>query len=321
MPRMVRQLIRILLSFTIFIVVLRIVGIREVAESFNGIAPLYLVMALGLVLADSLLRAANWNQLLSRFVRMEISRAWLTYIAGTFYGSALPSTIGTDAARAMTVARRASVDIRVAIGSLITLNVLNVGAVGTLGALAGILMFLSEPSEFLAFGVGLSVLLSLTVVILLFTVLGKRLLQLLSRATGVWPAAQHFFEPLLGALLILPKTRMSQLALVSIALLNQAIRATLATIVAASLGVTVDWWIFAAIAPIVAIVAMMPLSFVGLGIEQGAMVLLLDRFGVSGNDAFAISVTIASLYIVLAVAGGIGVIFDSTLKLQSQKEP
>ena len=317
---MVRRLARVLLSLVIFAVVLRFVGIREVAESFSDITPLYLGLALGLVLVDSLLRAANWHQLLNRFVSLSFSKAWLTYIAGTFYGSVLPSTIGTDAARAMTVARRTRLDIRVAVGSLLTLNILNVGAVGALGGVAATVLVLNEPTQFLAMGVGLSAAMALTVGVILFTVLGKRLLRLLTRVTGIWPAAQRFLEPLLGALLVLPTGRTGQLALVGIALLNQAIRASLATIVAASLGVTIDWWVFAAIAPMVAIVAMMPLSVVGIGIEQGAMVLLLDQFGVAGNDAFAISVTIASLYIGLAVAGGIGVIFDSTLKLQGQEE-
>lgn len=317
---MARRLVRVLLSIIIFAVVLRVVGIREVAESFSDFEPLYLGLALALVLVDSLLRAANWHQLLNRFVPVTVSKAWRTYIAGTFYGSLLPSTIGTDATRAMTIARRARLDIRVAAGSLITLNILNVGAVGALGGIAATVLLLREPTEFLVVGVGLSATLALTVGLILFTAVGKRFLQLLTKAAGMWPAAQRFLEPLLGALLVLPASRMGQLTLVSIALLNQAIRASLATIVAVSIGVPIDWWIFAAIAPIAAIVAMMPLSIVGFGMEQGAMVLLLDQFGVAGNDAFAISVTTASLYIGLAVAGGIGVVIDSTLKLQGQEE-
>jgi hypothetical protein len=55
---------------------------------------------------------------------------------------------------------------------------------------------------------------------------------------------------------------------------------------------------------------MIPMSILGIGIEQGAMVVLLSQFDVAGSDAFATSITVASAYIAIVLAGGIVVVLE-----------
>jgi len=311
---MLRRVIRIGASLAIFVLVLRVVGVREVIQSFADIRPLLVAGALGMVLIDSLFRSANWAQLLNPFAPFSFGQTWLAYLAGSFYGSLIPSTVGTDAARAVTIARRISVDIRVSAGSLVTLNLLGLGAVGALGMTAAIILSLQKPTDFLTVNLCFSGLLALTAGVLLFTALGCRLVELLFKATQVWPAAQRFLEPLLSTLLVLPKSRRSQLSLAGIAMLSQIIRVSVAALVASSLGLIIDWWVLAAIAPLVAIVSMIPLSFLGIGIGQGAMVYFLAHFDIAGSDAFVLSATIATVYIGLALAGGVTVTLDSAFR-------
>ncbi|MGI9257827.1 MAG: hypothetical protein ACR2QQ_03225, partial [Gammaproteobacteria bacterium] len=149
------------------------------------------------------------------------------------------------------------------------------------------------------------------VFLVLFTPVGRWIIELLSRLVGVWSAAQRLLEPLLSALLVLPRGKRNQLILIVTALLNQVIRVTVAAVVAASLGLNVGWWVLAAVTPLIAIVAMIPLSFLGIGIGQSAMIVILEPFGVTGNDAFALSLTIASIYIGQSAAGGIVVLIES----------
>ena len=315
---MLRRIIRISIGLAIFLLVLKVVGAQEVFQSFTNIETSFLTGALALVVLDALLRAANWAQLLNRFVPFTIRQACSVYLAGGFYGSLLPSTVGKDAARAMTISRRAGLDIRVSTGTLVTLNLLGLGAVGALGMIAAIILIRQDPSTFLTFGFALSAMLVLVVCALLFTGTGKQLLALLSKTSRVWPAAQRFLEPLLSALLLLPEGRRKQLLLVGIALVNQVIRVSVAVLIAHSLGLAIDWWILAAVAPMAAIVEMIPLSFLGIGIGQGAMVFFLDHFGVANSDAFALSAMVASVYIGQALVGGIPVIWDSVIGPRSR---
>jgi hypothetical protein len=197
------------------------------------------------------------------------------------------------------------------------LNLLGLAAVAALGAVGASLLSLQGQTTFLSVDLLFSATVAVVLGVLMFTNLGRRLIEIFSKLTAMWPAAHRLLEPLLSATLVLPKTRRNQLILVAVALSSQVIRVSVATIVAASLGLQIDWWVFASIAPLVAIVAMIPLSVLGVGLEQGAMVFLLSHFGVAGSDAFATSVTIATVYIGLALAGGVAVILDSAFGEQA----
>ena len=316
-PRL-RKTIRIAASLAIFVLVLLAVNPREVMQGFRNLSLLYLTATLGMVVADSLLRSVNWHQLLNRFAPIDVTQTWLAYLAGAFYGSIIPSTVGTDIARAGMVTQRASIDMRVSLGTLVTLNILGLGAVGALGTIAAVFLLPSNDSKFLIFELGFSGSLVLIVGVLLFTALGRRLVELVSMAAAQWPVVQRFLDPLMSALLVLPTTSRSRLLLAVIALVNQVIRISVTAVAALSLGLAIDWWIFAAIAPLLIIISMVPMSISGIGIEQGAMVVLLAQFGVAGSDAFAISITVASVYIALAFAGGIVVTLGSVVGPQKR---
>lgn len=306
-----RKLARITLSLAICVIALYAVGASEVLQSLLNIRPLHLAGALGMVLADSALRAANWNQLLNRFTPFPLGKAWLIYLSGAFYGSLIPSTVGTDAVRAISISRRASLDIRTSAASLVTLNLLGLGAAATIGLIAAAAL-LAEERSFMVVGVFcFTAAMSTGVALLMFTPVGRRIIELLSRLVGVWPAAQRLVEPLLSALLVLPRGRRNQLMLIITALSNQVIRVTVAAVVATSLGLNIGWWVLAAVTPLIAIVSMIPLSVLGIGIGQSAMIIILAPFGVTGNDAFALSLTIASIYIGQSAAGGIVVLIES----------
>jgi hypothetical protein len=308
-----RRLARITLSLGICVVALYVVGVEEVLRSLLNIRPLHLAGALGMVLFDSVLRAANWNQLLNRFTPFPLGKAWLIYLSGAFYGSLIPSTVGTDAVRAIAISRRASLDIRASAASLVTLNLLGLGAAATIGLIAAGVLLAENRSPMVVGVFSFSAVISAGVGVVLFTPAGRWVIELLSRVVGVWSAAQRMLEPLLSALLVLPRGRRNQLILIATALLNQVIRITVPAVVAASLGLSVGWWALAAVTPLIAIVSMIPLSFLGIGIGQSAMIIFLAPFGVTGNDAFALSLTIASIYIGQSAAGGIVVLIESVL--------
>jgi hypothetical protein len=171
---MLRKVIRVTVSLSIFVLVLRAVNPREVIQGFRELSALYLFATLGMVLVDSLLRSGNWRQLLSRFTPLGFRQAWLAYLAGAFYGSLIPSTVGTDIARAAMITQRAPLDMRVAVGTLVTLNILGLAAVGVLGMIATIVLLLSSQTTFLIVDLVLSGGLALVVGVLLFTEIGRR---------------------------------------------------------------------------------------------------------------------------------------------------
>ena len=291
--------------------VLKVVGTREVMQSFLGMSPVLFTAALALVLINTLLRTANWFQLLNLFKQTSFKQSLLTYLAGSFYGKLLPASVGSDAARAITISRRTSLDIRISVRSVVTLNLLGLAAVTALGAVGALFLSLQNQTTFLLIVLVLSGTVAMVLCVLIFTKVGRWLKEALSKVTDLWPASYRILKPLLSVALLLPTARRSQLVMAAVAFSNQVIRVSVAALVATSLGLTIDWWVFAAIAPLVAIVAMIPLSVFGVGLDQGAKIFLLSHFGVAGSDAVAISLTIASLHILISLVGGLAVIVDS----------
>jgi hypothetical protein len=306
-----RRVFRIALSLAIFMLVLKVVGTREVMQSFLGMSPVLFTAALALVLINTLLRTANWFQLLNLFKQTSFKQSLLTYLAGSFYGKLLPASVGSDAARAITISRRTSLDIRISVRSVVTLNLLGLAAVTALGAVGALFLSLQNQTTFLLIVLVLSGTVAMVLCVLIFTKVGRWLKEALSKVTDLWPASYRILKPLLSVALLLPTARRSQLVMAAVAFSNQVIRVSVAALVATSLGLTIDWWVFAAIAPLVAIVAMIPLSVFGVGLDQGAKIFLLSHFGVAGSDAVAISLTIASLHILISLVGGLAVIVDS----------
>lgn len=313
------RILRVAICLGIFFLILEFVGGREVLASLLRVDLAYVAGALVLVVVDALLRSLNWLQLLKAFRELRYLQTASIYLAGGFYGSLLPSTVGKDTARAVTVSRRAGIDLRVSAASLITLNSLGLGAVAALGLVATALLAMRGPTAFLEVNLAVCAALALAVFALLFTPLGARLVGIVAKVCSFWPAASRLLKPLLDALLVLPARARARGAIATVAFINQIIRVSVAVLLARALGLDITWWVLAAIAPLVAIVEMVPLSFLGIGIGQGAMVYLLSHFDVAAADAFSLSTLVASIYIAQALIGGLPLLAESAFGMRSER--
>jgi len=75
---------------------------------------------------------------------------------------------------------------------------------------------------------------------------------------------------------------------------------------ALSLNITIDItqaaWLFA----VVFLVTILPVTFSGLGVREGAVIIILSEFGIDKSSALGLSVLIFTLGIAMALIGGIG---------------
>jgi len=74
---------------------------------------------------------------------------------------------------------------------------------------------------------------------------------------------------------------------------------------AGALGINInfaDWcWIFG----VISLVVFLPITVGGIGLREGGFVILLEQFGVPGEKALALSLSILGLQIIGAIAGGV----------------
>jgi len=75
--------------------------------------------------------------------------------------------------------------------------------------------------------------------------------------------------------------------------------------VARALGMNVPLGHFFWIVAIVSIVQMLPVTLAGVGLREGALVYLLKYEGVAASQAFAFSLAIFSVMVILSLTGGL----------------
>ena len=72
-----------------------------------------------------------------------------------------------------------------------------------------------------------------------------------------------------------------------------------------SLGINIPFTVLVWVHCVVTIATMLPVSFSGLGIREGSMILLLRPYGVTGSSAVALSFMLFILQILIAATGGL----------------
>jgi len=104
LPRSALRWIRIALALAILVYLARKIGHTAPLERFTAARPGFIALAVLLVIIDGMTRAWNWAQLIRAMhiaPRVRYSTVLGIHWGGAFLGQVVPSTVGTDALRAM----------------------------------------------------------------------------------------------------------------------------------------------------------------------------------------------------------------------------
>ena len=219
---------------------------------------------------------------------------------GLFFNQVLPSNLGGDAMRIWRLCRR-GVRAGHAVGSVMLDRVvamvgLALLVLATLPLAAGLIADTTILAAFglfiLAVVVGLAVLLGLDRVILM--------------ARPVLPAR---LVGALSALAVDSRTvlldRRRTAGIVALSVCNQLLIVLLIAVLARGLGIRAEPLSFLVLIPPVLLATMLPLSFAGWGVREGAMVALLGAVGVAPGEALALSVAFGLLILLGSLPGGV----------------
>lgn len=253
--------------------------------------------AVALLVLAQLFSAMRWNVLLGH---PEITWATLfrLYLIGNFFSLFLPTSIGGDAVRTTAASRGPATPAEV-ISSVLLDRLFGVAALATYlvaGAIAsrtlfagvvGAISWNAAPWVVAAGLVGLAVL-----------------------AAAAWWLRRRFAKlhgALARAALLMRRCvsspGVSARALL-LALVVQAIYIAVWSLLAASLGFDLPLALFLLAVPLVSLAAMAPVTFSGLGVREGAWVLLLAPFGISAADAVSFSLLFFLAFVAVGIIGG-----------------
>lgn len=304
--------IRVIFSAAFVALLILQVGSGELLAVLLEVDWISLSAPLALLLMDAGVRSANWRLLL-RAQGVAVSPGWVfySYVSGGFVGAFVPSTLGTDAARALVLCRGYAIGGVVAIGSIVALNVMGFLAVCTF-ALSGVVVLLRP-------GVGSSAVpwvvgSALTFLVLFSSAVVRRRDRVpvqnapvdghafSSFAARVIQKCKAFCDSL-RAYQRCPSVLMQSWLL---SMSSQIIGITVVYILAHALNLSIPFSYICALVPIIALLQILPLSVLGFGAEQGVFVYLFHQAGVPAAEALSLSLTKSGIMVVfLVICGGV----------------
>jgi uncharacterized protein (TIRG00374 family) len=318
------DLAKVIVSLILIFLLLREIGLQETLEKLLQVHPGYLLAALLVALLGVMVRAYRWQVLLSA-LEIEVPLGQLTalYFIGFLFTNVLPTGFGGDPIRMYELSRYTH---RAAESAGTVLADRFFGLI-VLQAMAVVALAFGYPlveQWMIAFTVLLFVG-SLVVVWLLLNrrlwqSLGERLKPLASlgqkqgsvlspalskvegKAEGIIEGLKRFYESLHGySIPAVGKT-------LGVSLVFNILLITMNYLLGLSLGDRVSIWYYFLFVPITSIVTILPVSFAGLGVREGAYVFLFTQAGMLRETALSLSLLV---YVVSIFAPGLigGVIY------------
>ncbi len=267
--------------------------IRVGPEVLTGIAVTWILLLLAQAVS-----ALRWRKILG-----EADAGWgylfRLYLVGNFFSLFLPTSVGGDAVRAVAASR--SLPARVpAVTSVIVDRLVGVAALAAylglglvvapavvLGAAGGAEWRVPSASILVAATAAIAVAAAATVVI--------------ARRSALWGRLAPAFE-LIRRLRESPGTLA---AVGGLSLVVQGLYIVAWALLAAALGLGLPAALFVAAVPVVSLLAMLPVSLSGIGVREGAWLLILAPFGVPAADAIAFSLVFFVAFALVGAVGGV----------------
>lgn len=267
-------------------------------------------LAFAVLLVYQFLKALSWLQLLRALgVRSshEVRGVLECFFAGPLLGSVVPSSAGTDAVRAVLVQRRFNAEFAACIASVVVLNVVSWVAACSVGLLA-ITSFVAAE--------GISAI-ALVIAVLFAGVIGGavsayallkyrrdwwlRILKLIPRRLL---RLRRLLRRLSHHLLLFERAHVRFGVIFLAAVVVQGTYALVICLAGLAVGIRVPFELWPMYQPLLATAGLIPGSVSGFGTDQAAAVYFMDFFGVRAALAFAASVLLSVLNLLISVVGG-----------------
>jgi uncharacterized protein (TIRG00374 family) len=292
------DLAKVIVSLILIFLLLREIGLQETLEKLLRVHPGYLLAALAVALLGVVIRAYRWQVLLSA-LEIEVPLRQLTtlYFIGFLFTNVLPTGFGGDPIRMYELSRYTHRTAESA-GTVLADRFFGLIVLQALAVVA------------LAFGYQLVEPWMIVFTVLLFVGSLGAVWLLLNRR--LWQSLGERLKPLapLGQKL----GRVSNLSIaeglkrlyeslhgynapavgktLGVSLVFNISLITMNYLLGLSLGARISMWYYFLFVPITSIVTMLPVSFAGLGVREGAYVFLFTQAGMPRETALSLSLLV-----------------------------
>lgn len=293
--------LRVIVSLALLVVLLRGFDLPRIGETLGKANVGYMAAALGLYLLGVLICALRWGVLLGAYdVRVPLPALTALYFVGVFFSNVLPGSVSGDVVKAYQLSRyseRSDVAVSTVLMDRLT------GFLALFAIAAGAVVFAHDLVPWQT-----SVLILVIAVGLwggIWLLSAKRLWRRLSERIGLLRRIVESDRVAKVYRAMKAYDRRTTLYALGISLVFDVTWILVRYLIALALGVDLSIWYFLLFIPIVSFVTLVPISFSGLGIREGAYVYLFSQVGVDAATSVAMSLAFYALRLVGGLIGGV----------------
>jgi uncharacterized membrane protein YbhN (UPF0104 family) len=309
------KIVRVLLAVGMLGYLVVKIGHTSPLERLANANLLFIALAVAVVIVDGLIRAWNWCQLVRamHFGRPAPYRTLLTiYWSGSFLGQFVPSSMGTDALRAVIAARNVGGHASTHGAAVVMLNAISLATGCLVGLLCAFWLALSGQPGGVRVPAQLLFAAAVSGAVVGYGLLRSQrglLLRLLRRLQGRWRRTRRGMRRFMSRLLVFERYGVRASPIIAVAFLTLVTRASMYAFVGMAVGVVLPFPAWLALVPAYALSGLLPYNVGGYGGDQAAIVYILTGFGVPGGEALAFALIVPLITVTFNMFGGLAVLF------------
>lgn len=288
------RILRIAISLIVLAIVIVNVGTENLLGALRSIDLRWFALAVLIHLAGLVIRTWRWSMLIAALgTPIAFGRLLYLYLAGTFFNTFLPTGIGGDVVKIIELSPQRG-------GAQAFSTVLADRLTGILGSsLIALVVAIVDPADVPPDVRAIVIAVSAGVLLASLLLTQRRLLDRVLTRLPFWSKLPKKLIKLYEALTSYSLGAIARSTLISLPFTLTLIGTQYA--LALGLGVDAPIRYFALFIPMVALIQLLPISFNGLGVREGAFQVLFGTVGVAEAQAVAMSL----MYYIVRVATGL----------------
>lgn len=302
-------IIRSAVSTALIVILFRRIRLHEIRVIIQSSDWLLLAFATGIMFARQVVAAVRWRIILDvSGIRIPVIKLSYWYMTASFFNMFLPTVMGGDIVRIYALSK-SSGDPPSSAASVLMERIMGFLALISIALIASIINPSLLENQRISYSIISLILLFFLALFLLFHGgFSRRVVQFLSRRgfTRIAENLVHGYQ----ALRVLINHRKVLILSFFISVLFQLFGILAIYLIGRSLGLEVSPCFYFVTVPVIWLLSMIPLSINGMGVREGAFVLLFGVAGIAGAEALTMSILSFAQLIVIGLTGGFLYLFS-----------
>jgi len=278
-----------------------------------------LLLSLSTHIFGTWITAFRWKTLLNtREVKLSTAALSAIVLIGSFFNNFLPTSIGGDIFRTYDASKKAKIPLGTSVSVILVERFSGVVSAAVYAVAALFLGFTAIGHQSVIIPI---VIFFIITVILAFLIINPSLFRL-NKISSKFKFIRKLKEKLSTVYNTLVSFKKYKVVLIEVLIFSFILQFTVILnwwLAARALGINLTLTAFIFIVPVVAVIAMMPISIGGIGLRENSLVFIMIAMGVTNEKAALCSLLILFMIILMGIAGGIIYVIRPYFERRSKK--